>query len=310
MIALAAALVIQERIDWKTDPAAAIAEARREGKLLVVHFFIEGRPACVSMEEETLRNAEVVRASRNRFVNAKIDVDKRTDFYQGTVGGRGGLATCILDGTGDVVSVLHGFVSAEEYLRFLEKASRNYSSLQSAREKAAAEDPAALAALGDAYLSLESRKRAEEGFEKVIAAAKAPDAARVLARERLARMSVLRGKNLEARAHLAEVRKLDPDGRLAHVDGLVLTEALALAMERKHIECARRLDEALTKFPKSGEADLMKYTLGFVLHQLPEDKRALAVLEGMVRDHPDSPWVKAAREQIDHIKNPQPDHTH
>src|SRR3989442_248780 len=132
MTVLLAALASQERIDWKTDYPAAPAKAGREGKLLVVHFYMEGRPACATMEAETLRHADVVRASRDRFVNVKIDVDKRPDFYQGTIGGRGGLATCVLDSTGDVVSALPGFASAEDYVKFLEKAQKGYPELKAA----------------------------------------------------------------------------------------------------------------------------------------------------------------------------------
>ena len=297
--------MIQDRIDWKADPVAALEEARRDGKLLVVHFYVEGRPACKAMEEETLRNAGVVRLSRERFVNVKADVEKRVDFHRSVVGGRGGLATCVLDSTGDVVSALPGFAGAEDYVRFLERATKGYAALKAVREAAKPEDPVSMAALGEAYYGLDSRRRAEECFEKVVALGKGPDETRAQAHERLSRLAVQRGRNVEARAQLAEARKLG--GR---ADRLLLTEGMALALERKHVESAKLLEGALSAHPKSEELDAMKYALGFVLHQIPEDKRALEVLEGLVRDHPSSVWIRAAKEQIGHIRNPQPDHTH
>jgi tetratricopeptide (TPR) repeat protein len=304
----------QERIDWKADYAAALAEARRDGKLIVVHFMIEGRPACVSMEEETLRHADVVAASK-RFVGVKVDVDRRPDFYQGTVGGRGGLATCVLDTTNDVVSAVTGFIPADEYVRFLVRAERGHAALREAREAAASRpgDADSMSALAETYLRLESRRRAEECYEGAIqlgAKAGKAGASMVLCHERLARLAVVRGRNKEARGHLAEVRRLDPEGKTGKADRLLLTEAIALGIERRHLEAVRLLEDGLKGHPASEEADYMRFVLGFVLHQLPDDKRALEVLEDLVRSFPASAWIKTAKEQIGHIKNPQPDHTH
>ena len=135
-----------------------------------------------------------------------------------------------------------------------------------------------------------------------------PDAA--ISHERLARLRVMRGKNLDARKHLDAARAMDPEGKAVAVERLLLTEGLALAIERKHPEAARVLRDALKRFPSNEEADHMEYALGFVLHQDGQDKPALEVLESALRRFPQSTWVSAMKEQIEHIKNPQPDHTH
>jgi tetratricopeptide (TPR) repeat protein len=315
MSVLLALLALQEGMDWKPDYPSALGQARREGKLLLLQFTIEGRPACQAMEEETLRSPEVVRRCREKFVSARIDVDRRPDLFLNTVGGRGGLATCILDTSNDVVSTRVGFASPEEFLRFLEQALEGYPALRDAREAAAKrpDEAGAVAALGEAYLALDSRRRAEECYEKALSLGIPPEGdptCLVLAHERLARMAVAKGQNKEARRHLGEARRLDPKLTRGHEDRLLLTEGIALGLERRHAESARLLEETLGRFPKSEEADQMKYVLGFVLHQIPENAKALEDLEGLCRDHPRSSWVKGAREQIDHIKNPQPDHTH
>jgi outer membrane protein assembly factor BamD (BamD/ComL family) len=54
----------------------------------------------------------------------------------------------------------------------------------------------------------------------------------------------------------------------------------------------------------------MLYALGFVLHQASQDSQALEALEEAARRYPASAWLPAVREQIEHIKNSQPDHTH
>ena len=80
-----AALVPQEKMDWKADVPAALGQARREGKLLLLQFTVPGRPACQAMEEETLGAPEVVRRCREKFVSARIDVERHPDLFQKTV---------------------------------------------------------------------------------------------------------------------------------------------------------------------------------------------------------------------------------
>jgi len=116
----------------------------------------------------------------------------------------------------------------------------------------------------------------------------------------------MRGRNLEARKHLEAARSL---GSTA-VDRLLLTEGLILAVERKHLEAAVVLRDVLKRSPSGEECDHALFALGFVLHQAGQDKPAMEVFEEAVQRFPQSPWLPAVREQIEHIKNPQPDHTH
>ena len=298
-------------VDWRKDYETARAEAREKGRLILLHFHLEGRPLCRTMNEETFAHAEVARVAREKFVSVRVDVDARPELFEATIGGRGGLATCLVDAEGDVISALHGFAGPTAFLQFLDRGTAAWGAVTSAREALAKapQDPAKLRALGEAYRRADSLKRADECYRRVIEqAASGPDAA--ASHERLARLRVMRGKNLEARKHLEEARRLDPEGRVVAVDRLLLTEGLALAIERKHPEAARVLQDALRRFPSSEEADHLLYALGFVLHQDGQDKPALEAFDAALRRFPQSPWIPAVREQIEHIKNPQPDHTH
>jgi len=300
-------------ISWRSDYDAARKEARDKGRLVLVHFFLAGRPVCKMMEDETLAHAEVARVANEKFVCVRIDVDAKPDLFDATIGGRGGLATCVVDPDGDVVSALHGFAGPEPFRRFLESADRGYPGLAAAREDSARApgDLTKLHALGEAYRKLESLRRAEACYRKVVeAGAAAPPRVLASCHERLARFRVMRGKNLEARKHLEAYRALDPQGSLPWTDRILLTEGLTLAVERKHQDAARVLQEALRRFPSSEEADHLTFALGFVLHQDGQDKPALEALEAGVKRFPDSFWIPAMKEQIEHIRNPQPDHTH
>jgi tetratricopeptide (TPR) repeat protein len=297
------------QIDWRKDYESARAEAREKGRLLLLHFVLEGRPVCKTMAEETFGHADVARAAREKFVCVQVDVDARPELFEATIGGRGGLATCVLDGDGDVISALHGFAAAAAFLKFLERAEASAVAVKAARDEAAKSPGApALRALGEAYRAGDSLRRAEECYRKVVDLGPGPDAA--ASHERLARLRVLRGKNLEARRHLEEARRLDPEGKATAVDRMLLTEGLAFAIERKHQDAARVLRDALKRFPSSEETDHLLYALGFVLHQDSQDKAALEILENAQSRFPQSPWIPAIREQLDHIRNPQPDHTH
>lgn len=290
------------KISWAIDYESGLLEARERGMLLVVHFYLRDRPLAGEMEAKTFAAPEVVRRAA-AFVNVRIDLSRRPELYEAAIGGRGGLSTCVVDGTQDVVSVLPGFADAPTYVRFLERAGRDYGRLKAARGKAASGDAAALLELGEIYQALESPRRAEAVYRQLLAESKHPAAAH----ERLARLRIVQGKNLEAREHLDAARKLGAGDR---EDRLLLTEGLVLAQELKPEEALRTVEGAIEKFPKSPEADQMLLALGYVLHDLKQDARAMASLERLLRDHTDSPWVYAARERIGHIKNPPPGHEH
>jgi tetratricopeptide (TPR) repeat protein len=300
-------------IDWRKDYETARAEAKGQGRLILLHFYLEGRPLCRTMDQETFAQPEVARVARELFVSVRIDADARAELFEATIGGRGGLATCVIDADGDVVSALNGYAGPQDFIKFMDAAKLSASLIRTCREdlQKSPGDVGALRALADAYRGAQSLRRAEECYRQVIqksAAKPGPDAA--ISHERLARLRVLRGKNVDARKHLDEARRIDPDGKAVAVDRLMLTEGLALAIERKHQDAARVLRDAMARYPSSGETDHLMFALGFVLHQDGQDKPALETLEGLLRRFPSSSWLAPAREQIEHIKNPQPDHTH
>jgi len=302
-------------VDWKLDYTAALAAARRSRKLLVVHFWLAGRPLYREMENATFAHAEVARLANARFVNVKVDAGARPDLFERFVGGRGGLGTAVVDGSEDVVSVQPGYAGPEQYLRFLRRADQGYPRLRAARAAAARApgDPAAAGARGEAYEALGSPRRAEAQFEKLAQLAPVSLRARsyaALGHERLARYRALRGRNREAAPHLAEYRRLDPGNRLGRLDRAQVTEALVAWIERRFDAALRILDDALRRFPASPEHGEMLLALGTVRHEAGDDPGALRVLEQLLKEHPESDAAARAREQIAHIKNPPPDHQH
>lgn len=287
-------LLLALQVAWSRDVEAALAEAKRGDRLLVLHFQLAGRPLCKLMNEETFADVELGRRLKS-FVPVFLDMAAHAELFERVVGGKGALGTAVVDASLDAVSVLTGYAGPRDVLRFLELAEQGYPKLKAVRGKV---DPREL---GDLYRDLQSPRRAEACWRE---GASMGDPA---CHERLARALVLRGKNLEAREQLAAFgASKSEEGR----DRALLTEGMILALERRHAEAAKVLDVALAAHPASGEADQMLLALGFVRHQMGEDAKAIAILESLGKRFPASPWAAEARLRIEHIRNPPPDHEH
>jgi hypothetical protein len=309
----------EARIAWQENYEAALGQSKQQGKLLVAHFWLEGRPLGKEMNDETFSNPEVVRLANQRFVNVRVSISERPELFDRTIGGRGGLGTCVLDGSGDVVSAIPGFAGPEVYLQFLRRAEEGYPRLRAARV-AAKRNPGSVGALhhlAETYQELGSARRAEEHFEMIIrlgaqAGKLTPQLKKFVAfsHERIARARAMRGKNREAALETAEYRRLDPENRFGRLDRVVLTEALVAWIERRLKDALRILEGALKDFPASSERDQMLLATGVVRHESQDDAGALVVLEKLIKDYPVSPAVAQAKEQIAHIKNPPPEHQH
>lgn len=300
----------QDAIPWIEDYERALRRARDEGRLLVVHFRVADRPLGKEMEEQTFADFAVRKASRERFINARIDIEAHADLFRRTIGGRGGLGTCILDGSGDAISILPGFAEPALYLAFLSRAETGYPLLKAARVTAEARrDGPNVYALAERYEGLESHHRAETLYEEVVRLGDSQKHA-AFSHERLARIRVLKGRLLEVGAHVEACRKLDPADAFGTLDRILLTEGLAATMDMRYRDAIAILEDARRRFPAGSEADHLLFALGVARHEKGDHKPALADFELLIRTWPASPFAARAREQIDHIQNPRPGHPH
>lgn len=94
LLALLAALAMpvhaSEIPDWFAetflDVREDVAEAAKEGKRLVLYFWLEGCPYCQQLETVTFRDAAVVARMKREFVAVAINVrgDRETTWTDGT----------------------------------------------------------------------------------------------------------------------------------------------------------------------------------------------------------------------------------
>lgn len=302
---------------WESSYPEALERARRERKLLVVHFTAPDRPLCKTMIDETLSSPDVVKTSRASFVSVRLDARDQEPLFDKLVGGKGLFATSIVDATEDVVAVLPGFADVRTYLDFLEGARTGFPRLLELRTQARRQQRSAALglALAEGYDKMGSPGRAEAEYTNVETLAKsmpsagAMNATLVVCHERLARLLIAKGRTADARAELEQALEMDPS-RANRPDRLLLTEALVLSAERRLTDAASRLVELIQRFGSSNECEQGLFALGSIEHELRDDAGAIGHLERLLRDHPTSRWCAPALQQIAHIRNPQPDHRH
>jgi thiol-disulfide isomerase/thioredoxin len=105
-------------IDWRSNLAGALAEARTAHKRVVVDFSASWCPPCVAMKHEVWPDADVARAVNAGYVPLMVDADQDhgvSSRYQVD----GIPAILVLDPEGRVVKRHDGFLARDAMLKFL-----------------------------------------------------------------------------------------------------------------------------------------------------------------------------------------------
>jgi len=106
-------------IEWRTDFDAALAEARRDGKRVLVDFSADWCPPCIAMKHDVWPDPRVSRAVADGYVPLLIDTD-RTAAIPERYGVTGIPTILILDANGKVLRE-GAFLSASGMVGFLER---------------------------------------------------------------------------------------------------------------------------------------------------------------------------------------------
>lgn len=118
----AAAPPPESSIEWRTDLNAALNEARRSGKQVLIDISADWCPPCITMKHDVWPNQHVERTVAESYVPVLIDAD-RDVAVMNRYGIRGIPAILIGDGSGTVIRRAT-FLSASGILKFLRPTAR------------------------------------------------------------------------------------------------------------------------------------------------------------------------------------------
>jgi YHS domain-containing protein/thioredoxin-related protein len=123
---LPAISVGDEKGTWRTDFAAAQAEAERDQKPLLVHFSAIWCGPCGRMDREVLKSPEVKQLLGSRFIGVKVDSDQHPELMKQFSIQMLPSDLIIDPHNGRVVMESQGYVDLKKYLSFAGRAEGKY----------------------------------------------------------------------------------------------------------------------------------------------------------------------------------------
>lgn len=119
-----------EQVTWLTFEKG-LAASKKEKKMLVVDFYTDWCGWCKVMDKETYGHENVVKFAKEKLVLVKVNAEsnEKTRFREkdytyrelaAAFGVNGYPATAFIDANGEVLTVVSGYVPADQFLPVLE----------------------------------------------------------------------------------------------------------------------------------------------------------------------------------------------
>lgn len=305
MLFLLAALLAQDpAIDWKRDYNAALKEAQKDGRFVVVSFGGPDCAPCEMMKKSTFKDKATVEAVNKAYINVQVWLDGPNETAK-QFGIEVIPTTFLVTSTGERVRKWEGYLAPGEYQKGLESAVKAHLKMKEIEPKLKldpdslelnTEAASAYEALGRPRLAADALKRSASRTEDAKARAK------LLARA-LGLLSMVEFDdklNAEILAVAEEMEKLDPSQR-----GEALTARAMAAMNRdKADEAIALFEEVVEKHPTCDRAAMSMLWLADLYHHAKKDNaKAKKTLERLIEKYPKSEAVEDAKEMLEHLKN-------
>jgi thioredoxin-like negative regulator of GroEL len=302
-IVCALLLVQDPAVNWKKDYDAALQEAAKDGRYVVVFFGGPDCPPCAKMKETTFKDKALVEHLNKTYVNVLVFLDGPNPVAKQF--GIEAIPTLFLvasDGTR--VRKWEGYVGPEDYRKGLEAAVASFPKVKDLEAKLKL-DPDSLELNVEAakhYEALGRPRSAADALKRVAGRTDEPKArAKVLVQVlgQLYSVETDDALNEELLAVAAEAEKLDPAQR-----GEALAARAQVAMNReKHEDAIKLFEEVVEKHPTCDKAAVSLLWLADLYHHAQKDNaKAKKALEKILEKYPKSDVVDDAKAMLEHIK--------
>jgi tetratricopeptide (TPR) repeat protein len=305
---LAALLLVQDpRMDWKKDYEAALKEAQKSSRFVVVHFGGPGCPPCKKMDEVTYANPRVIEHSNRNFVNVSVFLDQANPLAE-QFGIHSIPATFLVTSEGARVRKWEGYVGPEEYLKGLDGAVAAHKGMREIEPALRAEPESfELNRKLAGYLEdLGQARKAADALKKAAAKTAQPKVqADLLARaiSQLYDVEIDEALNDEILAVAAQLDKADADGALGRRGDALAARAQVAMNREKPAEAIKYFEEIVEKHPGSDKAPISLLWLGELYHHHQKDgAKAEKALKKILEKYPKSDVVEDAKAMLEHLK--------
>lgn len=269
------------------------------------------------MDTDTYSNADVIQLSNEAYLNVRLDGDKEKQLCE-KFGIEGFPSTFIVDGEGQIIARLVGYLDASGYLERLKKTREASAALRALLEKSAKspDDLTVVRELSDAYRNLENPEKAKAGYQKVIDTVSARKDASDADKKNKAQafcgllelaMATTVLENAEAVKSLneliARVKSEDPENQYDSLDDALAAEVQML-MSRKEFDAAiRKARESFERFPKADKSDMFLYVIAMAQYQSNLKAECRKTLKELNEKFPATTLGKYALTAIEYLDN-------
>jgi len=111
---------MSEAVNWRGVWDAALGEAKKAKRPVVLELYLEGCPHCLKLDRETHADAAVAAALNTRFVPVRLEGRGHMDLVQ-KLQVTGAPTTLIFSPEGQELHRFAGFKPSQEYLEELRK---------------------------------------------------------------------------------------------------------------------------------------------------------------------------------------------